>query len=377
MANLYATPTTLKIGDDGTVELNANPVTAAILAAQGGDRIYLSPGLFPHVKTLKGTQYAPVLKIIGSLLGKSIINRDTAVGGSDTIQFGPGSGGFSFENIEFIADDRAGIKTTSGCGKKHYFTNCVTHGNGSPLDPNWNDNAKWGVHTYETESWSEVNCSVFSIRGEHCRYPHNIQGDHFYSGGASGWAMRTAFQFVNRISEGPIGKGNILIQDHTIQDVCLEDQGGGSALTFRGGMPDTSIFLTRVKVRLGCDPNLAAPFNENITGALVCDSGLGAHPGGTKELHIEGCDWQVGKFWPGLSGARRRSALIANVGLCQIKDSTIKQWPGAMPVALEVASTVGTLSIEGDTQIIGEISYHGEKYHDAAAFRQAHPECFN
>ena len=45
------------------------------------------------------------------------------------------------------------------------------------------------------------------------------------------WCGRTAFQMVARTGEGADGRGKVVLRNLEIEDVCLEQGGGGSALT--------------------------------------------------------------------------------------------------------------------------------------------------
>jgi hypothetical protein len=258
------------------------------------------------------------------------------------------------------------------------------YGRGSPHDPTWNDTAKWGVHAYETAGWNEIRVFKWGVYGEHGGYFHNIQGVHNFVGGGAGYLGGCDLFFANRMNEGPIGKGDVNIQDRTVKEVCVGQ--GGSAYTFRGGMPHSRVTMRRVKAQLGCDPMLATPFNQNICGVVSMDSadetrpgaGDAAYPGGTDQLYLDECDFEVGTVWPGRTGMIRPVVQVSAVGTFIVANTKIKvkRAPGAYPIAIAIGEAVGNVQFIGQNQIDGWIDYHGTRYTTLDLFRGAHPECF-
>jgi len=354
-----------------------------------GDQILVRAGTYKRLQLQKSTRPVGSPPVAFIAEPGVVIDRDVKVGSTDTCLIKSGQGDLYFEGFEFISDDRAGLKT-EGPGGAHgvAFKDCSVHGLGSAYDPAWRYDSKWLNHGYMTSKWTEIGTNYYSCWDEHARYLHNIQGNHAFSGGRVKHTGRTALQIVNRMKETatdmPEGKGNVKVYGERVTDVCLGQGGGGSAYTFRGGMKDSVITLEACDVQLGCDPLLAAPFNQNITGCLVVDSGgeskpgAGdmAWPGGTKEVHVKGCSFEVGKVFPGVGGARRPNVRVAECGLFTLTDSAIIQHPGAHTIALEVWDTCHEFKSIGTNDVRGQIMFKGFLFNSWALFQQAHPEVF-
>jgi hypothetical protein len=263
-------------------------------------------------------------------------------------------------------------------------------GRGSPLDPNWHDDVKWAGHYYFRGAWSEIGTVIESVFQEHANYDHQLAGNLAFSKCVTKWCGRTRIQIVNRMNEAgdpmPVGYGDVLIQDDYVEDVCLEGGGGGSAYTFRGGMPTSTVTLERCKVRLGCNPALAMPFAKNITGSLVMDSsteskpGAGdmAHPGGTEQLILIEPDFEVGTAFPGVGSARRPNVKVGAVGSFVLHwgaNGRIVQGAGAHQIALEIANSTQAFRFSGAPSAwSGQVKYKGTTFPSWSAFSGAHPE---
>lgn len=200
------------------------------------------------------------------------------------------------------------------------------------------------------------------------------------------WCGRTAYQFVARKKETntpmPVGKGDVTILDDTINDVCLEPDGGGYAYSFKGGMPTSIVTIERSRVRLGCDPKLAAPFNRNIAGVFLMESapasrpGAGdeAHDGGTFKLRLVEPDWEVGTVYPGVNKAKRSLAKIGAVQYCRIDwgDAGRMVQNGGNGIALEVFKSCINFSFSGaPAKWAGKMVFKGTPYPSWAAFATA------
>lgn len=305
--------------------------------------------------------------------GRPLLHRDASVGGSNALFLGPGCADTIWDGFDIEVDDTAGVKTATGTKPRHVFKNCRIFGYFDPTTPNaGKDDSKWGLHLYETSGWLLEDCEVFGVYGEHAWYDHNRQGNVTWKRVKIRHCQRTAYQDVSRQNEGKVGIGNVTLEDVDIEDVCLESGGGGSALTFRGGCPTSEIRLTHVKVRLGCNPKLAAPFNQNITGALLVDSGQYAYPGGVKHTHLKQCDFEVGTVYPGVNQAKRSNVKV-EVGDLTIEDTRI--WGGTNGIALEI-TTPGTVRFIGTNTVQGKILYLGQPYTTLAELQAAHPGLF-
>jgi hypothetical protein len=355
------------------------------LAANHGDIIDLGGAAIPRV-TLK-----PSKRPKGSLpvtIRNGKILRDTKVGSTDTLILKSGLRDLILEDVFFEIDDRSAIKTEDKGARKVSLINCKIIGDGDPRDPLWHADTKWSQHHYMTGGWSEIGTLTQGVFQEHGDYRHQLQGNHAWHNCVTRWCGRTRLQIVNRMAESgtpmPIGYGDVLLQGDHVEDVCLESGGGGSAYTFRGGMPDSAVTLQRCRVRLGCDSRLAAPFNKNITGALVMDSagesspgaGDAAWPGGTESLTLTEPDFEVGTVYPGVGSARRSNVKVGAVGVFTINwGARGRIVGGTNGIALEILNSCQQFRFTGDPVAWkGEVKYKGTRFPSWSAFATAHQE---
>jgi hypothetical protein len=362
----------------------ADPIGSAIRSSPGGCLLDLIPGGFPRAKGPFGARNIRVRGWDRSF-GVSTILRDDTVGSSDNFIMGDGDTNFVLERLNIELDDRAGVKTTSSVGPKIALIDVMMYGKGSPHDPLWKDSAKWGCHTYNVASWNEIRVAKWSIYGEHGAYVHNQQGAVNYEGGGGGYLGGCDIFHASRMNEGPVGKGDVVIHGRVTREVCVVQ--GGSAFTFRGGVPDGKVTIANSVGRLGCDPNLAAPFNENICGMLSVDAADetapgkvdAAWPGKYREIALQGCDWTVGTIWPGRPGMIRPVATIGNARLFTMHNTNIKVFraPGAYPIGLAIKEDCDEVQITGDSYVDGWVDFKGDKFHSWETFKMTHPECFS
>lgn len=338
------------------------------------------------LKKSKRPKGAPKVEI--NLNGKNI-TREPEVGSSDTLLLKSGLRDLivHFNGATLLACSRAGIKTEGPGGARGVWLNGPV-----AIDGGWNayENDKplpnkWLAHHYLTGGWTETGLTYVGCADEHARYFHNIAGNHYFGSTLVQWCGRTALQIVNRMKEVdddmPEGYGDVVIEDETVIDACLEQGGGGSAYTFRGGMKDSSITMNRVNVRLGCDPALNKALHGRATGALVMDSspesapGAGdmAWPGGTNELRCTDCDFEVGTVYPGTGSAKRPNVKVGAVKLFTWKGGRIKVPAGE--VALEIQKSCDTFLWSGSPVIEGKVVYKGERFNSWDEFTDAHEEC--
>jgi hypothetical protein len=389
--DFIVSPTGYKPRGAAFVTNSVDPLGAAIRAGAPWSKHQCTPGRLPRAKGPFNGKVG--VHVCGWDVGGTLsttITRDNDVGSTDAFILGNGDTDFTLEKIVLEADDRAAVKTTTDGTARFALIDCIIKGDGSPHEENWQDCGKWGCHTYRTSKWYEIRCYKYSICGEHGGYHHNIQGDHGFTGGATGMCGGCDLFFANRMNEGPIGVGNITIQDRYTEDVCIGQ--GGSALTFRGGMPNSVITINRWKCRLGTKASLAAPFNQNICGAIVTDSadetapgkGDAAYPGGQKALHLSGSDIEVGTIWPGRTGMIRPIVAIDALSEVFTMASTsirVKRAAGAYPIALSIRKDVKKVAIEPKgNELVGWVEWHpGQpdeaRYTSLDLFLTAHPEC--
>lgn len=318
--------------------------------------------------------------------------RDDSVSGTQTLRIVDKAGHLGgcdvkFSRITIDCDDLAGVFTEKGGSKNITFFNCDIVGRGSAFDPNWATvpKTKWGCRVYDIENWIFDSCRMGHIFEEHAFYGECHHGPIQFINCSVEHCGRTAYQFVSRPpADGTYpATGDITISGGSITDVCLGPQGGGSAIHLAPGMPNTTLRIGGLKVSLGNDERLAAPFHDNITGAIAiarpgAGSGSVTDPGNLKACYLDdGFSSIVGKRWPGaFNGSKRSNVNIADTDLLVIGSIYLEQGPQAHPIALEIAKTVAETQVVGTPEIRGQIKYWGATYATVALWKAAHPECF-
>ncbi len=250
------------------------------------------------------------------------------------------------------------------------FSNCHIDGEWDFVKDRGEPN-KWGFLTYRVGRSSRGpnvagfrwhGGSVKGIKAEHCHYHHNIQAmspKHMavhYRDVEFGPSGRTALQFVARESEGPDGLGRILIEHCTIRNVCLEQGGGGSALTFSGNH-NGKVTIRKVDCWLG-DGSIPT---DNVTGGFVSHAGKGSGGRPTRSITIENSIFRVGPL-TGRDAARRPNLQIGNVKNFTIRNTKVYQASGARE-AIAVQDEVGTLTI-GNNDIRGDVLFGSQIWRD-------------
>ncbi|MCI0657910.1 MAG: hypothetical protein L0170_12685 [Acidobacteria bacterium] len=224
---------------------------------------------------------------------------------------------------------------------------------------------KWGQLAHLTKNWAYIRGEVRGIGEEHAFYFHNIQGDHLWTGVQIKHCGRTAIQIVNRKYEGsrarPMGVGNVKIVGCRVTDVCLEQGGGGSALTFNGGMPTSNLLIKNTSVSLGNDPALMKAWQPNITGSVVCQNTSSFPSPGANKLTIDGCTFVVGTVYPGYGAARRSNVKVNSLNRFEMTGTRIEQGPDAFDIALEIGPEVGSFWL-ADNTVIGKVKYGGQTF---------------
>lgn len=338
--------------------------------------------------TLKKTARAKGSPQVEINLNDHTVTREPEVGSSDTLLLKSGVRDLIVDgggDGKLLACSRAGIKTEGPGGARRVWIRRLSVDGGwdatqnnKPL-PN-----KWLSHSYLTGGWIESDVSYVGCADEHAWYGHNIQGNHFFSRVSAKWCGRTALQIVNRMKEVndpyPEGFGDVTLEDCSAEDVCLEQGGGGSAYTFRGGMKESVVTMKRVTVRLGCNVDLHPTLRGRATGALMMDSGPesnpgagdAAWPGGTKELRCTDCDFEIGTAYPGVGSAKRPCVKVGAVGLFTWTGGRIKVPAGE--IALEIQVSCQHFLWSGTPEIEGMVRYRGATYQTWDEFVESHPE---
>ena len=256
-----------------------------------------------------------------------------------------------------------------------HFKNCEVDGQWNAetnAHPAGVGRSKWAVHTNQV-GWSEiegtpgfswVGGSLRGIGWEHLFYHHNPRAKSkdaiaiLISGVEMRWAKRTAIQVVSRDYEGPVGRGQIVIEDCTIDDVCIGQGGQGSALTFAGRL-DGHVQVHRVTCRLGSNPNLHPDLRNNITGSFVSYAGGGSDGIPTDEITISGCHFETGLVYKG----DRTNVSIANVGKFSLINTSIHTFQGVKSLEIDV-DTVDEIVLDSRCEVIGPVVFGSKSYQD-------------
>ena len=381
----YTTPAGMKVA-------HKKPIDEAWKKAKAGDRCLLDPGTYQGSMDIavSGRPYGSAPVEFAAING-GVIFSPNPVGGSDTFGMKSGVSDLVLSNITLQLDDRAGVKTVADKGaRKVMLRNCQIVGAGpGPSDPLWKASGKWGEHHFMRGNWTHIDCVIEKVFDEHAEYDNTIAGYNIWLRTKVRHCGRTRIQQANRKTNYgvpfPVGYGNQTFIDEDVEDVCLEQNGGGSAYTFHGGCPTSTITLQGCKVRLGCAPTLAAPFNRSITGAVMVHSGKAsqvgagdeAHEGGTGRLVLPEPDIEVGTVWPGVGSAIRVNVDVSDCG------EFLLQWGqggrilsnGANKIALEIGPSVKRFAYTGQpAEWNGIVKYKGTPFNSWDLFAAAHPE---
>jgi len=324
--------------------------------ASGGDSIELTGNVAHALLERQGKNNGTPLRIQGPAT-----IRMNPTGGSDTLHFGR-AGFTTLLNLTIEPDDRAAVMfNTDTRYRSIHFLDCkigLASGRGWNAETNTGFRGKWGVLSYELDDFRFVGGEVVGIGKEHCFYHHNPSAESaeqtaiLIQNATLRWARRTAVQVVARGHEGRPGQGNVIIDGCQIEDVCLEDGGGGSALTFRGNLNGT-VYVKDTSVRLGANPRLHPRVGRNITGALVMDVGTGARRG-TKALIVENCDFQVGPHFVGTGSARRNNVDVSQVRHFELTGTRIYNHPGSAAALSIDARSIDRIVLDSGNEVVGD-----------------------
>lgn len=352
------TPTSYQdVANGGPVISDPKPLDKVFTLARPGETIDVASGQYVHA-TLRGLPRgagAWPIKFRGAGAGQiTSLLPDPAVGGSSSLlvnsRQGEKSGDVTFNRFWIKADDRSAVFTEMGGVQNLQFLNGGILGDFDPTNPMWNGpKSKWGLRVYDFGNWLLQNVKGGCISEEHFFYGEALAGDLVVLDTQVKWCRRTAFQIVNRPPPDGTnpGRGRMLFQNVYARDVCLEDQGGGSAWHFAGGMPDATATLNGCTNSMGNDAEIAYPFNRNVTGFIACRDGSPTFPGHLGELHVLGCTSLVGMVNPGVGSARRSNISVTDVGEFEMSGTTLQCGPKAFPIQLEIGDAVNGLGTVG------------------------------
>jgi len=350
---------------------------------QRGDYIMLTPGSYgPPNRFTSDFNPADPITVIAAEVPGTVMMMPVPMGGSDNCYIEWDSK-IEFRDLKFLGASRATIKSENPSSRRWNgrhpgfwdlaWYNCDVdcgYDFHNDLGPR---NYLWLGHFYETGRSSIPGQYGFIWSGgtlngphqEHIFYFHNAQGNHLLENLTVYGAGRTFLQDVGRLSEGPRSVGDFLVQNCYVEDVCLQMGGGGSAISLHGGH-DGSFHFLNVTVKLGCDPNLHARFQPNITGAFVSYHGKGIGPlkPNTREVIVEGCHFEVGEHFKG----DRPVMDIGAVDTLILKDSTIISHTNSPPALQFKPGTFGKVVLyKKRNTIVGKCRWGNDMYPDFTA----------
>ncbi|QDU84177.1 hypothetical protein Pla163_12820 [Planctomycetes bacterium Pla163] len=196
-----------------------------------------------------------------------------------------------FEDIEFVAGNRAGVLFSSlgDDGAAHrgfHFYDCTIEGGFDHVKSEGTP-SKWGVLGHDLDDFvfagRHRRGQVRNTCHEHAFYLQNPRGDLTIEKVTASELGRTFVQITARERSGPVGRGLIRIVDNDVRDAGIakgDGYKGGSAFTFAGRLEGCTILLEGNRYRAGFESRLLGLTNKSHpygTGALVAwDEGSGA-----------------------------------------------------------------------------------------------------
>jgi len=363
-----STPPEVPVSGDWTPPSGPADYISWTNRAAAGEIIELS-GAVPHIKMDRAdaaTLASPVL-----VRGNGVLVQRNSAGGSESLNL-TRAGNHHFFGVDFEADDRAVVmcgypwKQTPAMASYSnlHFYGCEFSRNGYDFKTDTGFRGKWGILGNGLAEFALVDCKISGVFDEHCNYNHNNQGNLYYVACEFGPSKRTGTQQVARKGEGPAGIGDIYIVGCVYTDNCLEDAGGGSAMTFRGGQPTSNVFILGTQVYQGADPSLHPRYQGNITAALVMDIGSNSWPGGYASLTIDSCHFQRGPYFLG-TGSARRASEISEVGTLSITRTSMWTWVGSSSMLHIKPNSIDEITLDRANDIRGTLEWGGTTFKDA------------
>lgn len=355
--------------DDFSAEKQADPSNflSVLKNCAAGDDIVMADGEYPRFSVDTTKQY----KLHAANTGLASIKRHT-VSGSGTIPVKKNNRLGMF-GIKVNASDLACFLFDNPHGAFTFddftFEQCECAGTFDPTSTATPEPSKWGFLTYALNNFSFSGGSVHSLEKEHAFYHHNIQGPMTIENAKIYHCGRTAVQIVARTNEGPMGSGTIHLRNLAIEDVCLENGGGGSAISINGGH-NGDIFIEGCSVKLGCNQDLVKPYSNNITGGFASFFGGGSYSV-KPNITIAGCYFEVGKFYTGSGYARRPNLQVGYVKEFTLVETQIIQHPGAREAIAFSPGSIDHMTLDSKNQVTGEILWGKTRYHTYAEFLEA------
>lgn len=342
--------------------------------ASDGDVGLVQPGIYPNVRyaTDRGPGW---LFLRGETPGTVVVLGKS---GADT-WYNERGNKYELADLELrgVNGTRAIFKTDSGAtsGGRYadiHLRNVIINGQFDAYQDVGRAWTKWGIHTYHM-GYSNDPAALYGfvisgpagvwqggIGDEHWVYDHNpsapgVLVENVWVRGC----RRTGTQFTNRAGEGPDADARITVRNSRFHDCCLEDQGGGSVLTYKG---QNIVQIWNVEVRLGADPGLARPYQDNITGAFVAEF----QRKDTQYVELVDCDFQVGPAFVGKGSARRPNVQWQSVVRGEIRNTRIAQAVGAAPALSFSPGPIVSVTLQNN-DVRGDVLWGGQKFSDRDA----------
>lgn len=323
-----------------------------------------------------------VLRGVKDASGKrpKILRNVPPSGGSSTISLGPNMHAVHFQSVDVEIDDKYGYSTSWSPHDDLALRDCRIFGYFDPTDADGDGNLGATDDSLTGISWGQVanfvleDVEIFGARNEHALYTRNRAGPMIIRRYYAHHCQRTGVQDVSRVSEGPEGVGDVLVEDSRFVDLGLEANGAGSALQCRGGNKTATWTIRNVTIEQGCDAALKFPYSQYIVGCVNFDNGSsGSYAGGTKKVVFDGVTCKMGLVHPGVGQARRSNVKLEFVSEVDFQKISIENGPAAHQIALEIAASVGTVRWNAaECEVLrGEIKYNGLSYATEAAWLAA------
>jgi hypothetical protein len=250
----------LQQGKKGPPQKVRNHIAELLTKAQPGETIWLEPGTYPaftiglksnspaNAPTHGGTREQPIV-IQGKGPGVRIVGAEGDTIGID--QAIP-NGWITFRNLVIVPGKRSGVLFYQrGDGRLHegYSFEDVHILGDFDVEKGQGKRTKWGVWGQALSDFRFVGVNaparIERISEEHAFYLQNCQGPITIQNVYAKDLGRTFCQFTNRPGDGAVGKGDVIVKDCVVEDVCIA-QGdgfkGGSAFTLCGRHEGTFLF---------------------------------------------------------------------------------------------------------------------------------------
>jgi len=341
-------------------------LASLVKGSKRGDTILLAPGTYDHARLQRDSEDEGLgFTTIMAWPQHTAMIQNNPVGGSNTLSIRSSS--MHLDGLVIQGDDKAGIEFYDNFPVSNILLTNLRFLHG------FTGGREWGIHGYSVGDLTVANTEMLGLeKGEHGIYlqPHGYCGRYMFDRVTVKRSGRTHSQIVSRNGKPRPQPGKLDWYGCVAEDNGLEDGGGGSAFTIRGGMKDHEATFYGCVSRQGCDPTLPVDLGRNITGSMVVDAGSDKSGGswdgaGVAKLTLSECHFEVGSVY----GGDRPNVMISHTPFVELMANTIINHPGSQPVALQLdRDTIQTLKVHPQKRIQGRISWGGAIYEGWDAF---------